>query len=469
MGNRPQSLDCDWHGTIYLASIYEKLLTDTEIIENFNAGPFWNSVPRAPSGLITSTNNYSILLSWKDNSRNETGYKIYRSIDSGSVTVIATLLANTTTYTDNVGSCGVICSYSVKAFNNNGESQPAVTTGYTLPCVPQNLTATSKSASEISLSWSGGGLEFVIEGSLSSSTGWQEIYRGTAKVFIHQGLVCNTRWYYRAKALNQAGYSTYTGTVSTKSCYCPINSPSNLTADSTVPDRITLRWMNNSDKTAGFQVFRQESGDSSYQQIVGYIPVNITTYIDSSVSCNTSYSYYVIAFDLYSESGPSNIATATTMYCGAEKATSEMIALCGMVLDSSKNPVNGNKQIIVNVFNKPTGGFDYVYQETFKDMPVINGYFTVALGLTKNITDVIRGNSNLYYDIIIDGKSIYHNTLQPLTASPYTIKNSYNLSGVGAPIGKVIAPIGASYVDTQNRSLYLKAGISNNDWIKVGN
>jgi hypothetical protein len=85
-----------------------------------------------------------------------------------------------------------------------------------------------------------------------------------------------------------------------------------------------------------------------------------------------------------------------------------------------------------------------------------------------DVATAIRAHTSLYYDVISDGQSVFGYKLQPLTAGAYSIANSFNLHGQGTPIGVVAAPVGASYVDTQNRQLYLKSGSTNVDWVKIG-
>src|SRR5204863_6064474 len=57
--------------------------------------------PTAPSTLITSMQNFTATLSWKDNSNNETGFTLQRSSDLGATwTDLATTGANVTSYQD---------------------------------------------------------------------------------------------------------------------------------------------------------------------------------------------------------------------------------------------------------------------------------------------------------------------------------------------------------------------------------
>ncbi len=55
--------------------------------------------------------NYSVSLTWADNSAHETGFVVQRSADGGTWVTIATLPADTTAYTDASVSTGTTYYY----------------------------------------------------------------------------------------------------------------------------------------------------------------------------------------------------------------------------------------------------------------------------------------------------------------------------------------------------------------------
>ena len=85
-------------------------------------------VPVAPT-LLTATANGStrIDLAWSDNSDNETGFRIYRSIDGVTFTELDTAAADATAYSDT--SCAGLTQYwyYVVAYDAVGESDPTNT------------------------------------------------------------------------------------------------------------------------------------------------------------------------------------------------------------------------------------------------------------------------------------------------------------------------------------------------------
>jgi len=79
--------------------------------------------PSAPTNLMAiSVGSKSIQLTWSDNSNNETGFKIFRDNE-----LVATVPANTTTYTDTGLIKGKTYYYEVRATNNKGDSDPIST------------------------------------------------------------------------------------------------------------------------------------------------------------------------------------------------------------------------------------------------------------------------------------------------------------------------------------------------------
>ena len=83
-------------------------------------------MPTAPTDLQGTASSTQVILSWKDNSTNETGFKIERSLDDGAIPVewkeIAALSANTATYINTSLTAGTYYWYRVRAYNSAGNS-----------------------------------------------------------------------------------------------------------------------------------------------------------------------------------------------------------------------------------------------------------------------------------------------------------------------------------------------------------
>ena len=84
------------------------------------------AAPAAPTNLaVTVQSDFSIQLSWTDNSTNETGFVIERQASGGSWTVLTTTAAGATSFTDSTVSAYGQYSYRVSATNSVGNSAPS--------------------------------------------------------------------------------------------------------------------------------------------------------------------------------------------------------------------------------------------------------------------------------------------------------------------------------------------------------
>ncbi len=102
--------------------------------------------PIAPSSLkATAVSTTQINLIWQDNSSDENGFKLYRKTGSNGVySIVATLAAGTTSYSNTSLTPGTTYYYAVSAYNANGESaqsneSSAVTQINTAPVTPSGV------------------------------------------------------------------------------------------------------------------------------------------------------------------------------------------------------------------------------------------------------------------------------------------------------------------------------------------
>ena len=84
-------------------------------------------IPAIPGSLAASTISPSqISLSWKDNSSDETGFRLERKMGAGGMwSQVATLEANVTTHTSSGLSAGTEYFFRIMAFNSSGTSAPS--------------------------------------------------------------------------------------------------------------------------------------------------------------------------------------------------------------------------------------------------------------------------------------------------------------------------------------------------------
>ena len=103
--------------------------------------------PASPTNLKASVvSSTQINLSWADNSSNETGFKIERSINGSTFAQIGTTGANTTAYASTGLAASTKYYYRVRAYNSGGNSSYSST-------VSATTTASSPSVANNSRTW----------------------------------------------------------------------------------------------------------------------------------------------------------------------------------------------------------------------------------------------------------------------------------------------------------------------------
>ncbi|MDH5446397.1 MAG: multicopper oxidase domain-containing protein [Gammaproteobacteria bacterium] len=110
--------------------------------------------PIAPTQLNAQASGTSIALTWLDNSNDETGFNIERSLDGTNFAVLTTVNANTMAYTDTGLSANTTYSYRVNASNDAGNSAYTNVAGATTQDAP---TVTSMQVGSVTLTTTNAG------------------------------------------------------------------------------------------------------------------------------------------------------------------------------------------------------------------------------------------------------------------------------------------------------------------------
>ena len=215
--------------------------------------------PGAPRNLTATANAEGISLNWSApvsaGSSAINNYRVERSANGSSWSLLTTL-GTTTSYFHAVRA-GLRVYYRVFAINDEGDSPASNTAdairGVRKPSAPRSLSARVQ-INDISLSWrtpsdtgTAAVTDYRVERSANGSSGWSVLATVSGTTYLHTGVSASTTVYYRVFAINSAGDSPASNTVSAKTERDVPTAPRSLTA-SVATGGIVLAWAAPSDE-----------------------------------------------------------------------------------------------------------------------------------------------------------------------------------------------------------------------------
>jgi uncharacterized lipoprotein YddW (UPF0748 family) len=286
------------------------------------AGTTLPNPPTAPGGLAaTAASQTQVNLTWVDNSSNETNFVVARSATSGGPYAdIATLAANTTSYSNTGLTANTTYYYVVRATNSGGSSansaQASATTLPNPPAAPGSLAATAVSSSQINLTWTDNSTNetnFVVARSTTSGGPYTDVVTLAANTtsYSNTGLTASTTYYYVVRATNTGGASANSNQASATTQASIPAAPGGLSATAASPTQINLSWTDNSSNETNFVVGRSTTSGGPYTDIAT-LAANTTSYSNTGLAVNTTYYYVVRATNAGGSSANSSQAGATT-------------------------------------------------------------------------------------------------------------------------------------------------------------
>src|SRR5207302_1473841 len=196
----------------------------------------------------------------------------------------------------------------------------------TIPAAPTSLVANTVSSSQINLSWSAptnnGGSAitgYKIDRSTDGGSTWSAIVSSTGSTtttYSNTGLAPSTAYTYRVSAINSVGTSPPSNTASATTSSTAPQPPTGLTATAVSSSQINLSWTapsnNGGSAITGYKIERSTNGGTTWQIIVANTGHITTTYSNTGLAKDTTYTYRVSAINSVGTSPPSNTASART-------------------------------------------------------------------------------------------------------------------------------------------------------------
>ena len=412
-----------------------------------------SAVPAAP--VVKAGNSAASgkpMLTW-DAVDGATSYRVYRATSqNGPYRLLGSV--TTTTYVNTGAKDGVTYYYMVTAVNDSGESafsntvsgqNKAVTPK---PSAPVVKIGHSASSGKPMLTWNAvsGATSYKVYRATSQNGTYSLLGTVTATSYINTGAKDGVTYYYKVKAVNSAGESAYSNTVSgqSKAVTPKPAAPVVKIGHSATSGKPMLTW-NAVDGAASYKVYRATSQNGTYS-----LPgsVTVTSYTNTGAKDGVTYYYKVKAVNSAGESPYSNIVS------GQSKAVTPKPA--APVVKAGNSATSG-KPILT--WNAVDGAASYkVYRATAK-----NGAYSV-INTTKALTYTNTGaalGTTYYYKVeALDaaGKSLGFSDVVEGKVAPVLAVGYSSVSGKPQLTWKAVP--GATeyqvYRSTQQNSGYTK-------------
>jgi len=295
-------------------------MVGTATYDLYDAGTISRSVttvatnqPRVTLGGINGTLAKNMSINWGDGSANQVinNMAAGRNFNTSPQTVTKTAAyANPGAYT-----ITVTISYSITSV---GIPDIVFTNTYaTLPGAPTSLSATAASSSQINLSWTApayvgtnGTVSYQLYRTPSGGSPTL-VYNSTGTSFNDTGLSANTSYSYTVYATNNTGQGGVSNTASATTLSTIPGTPTSFSATAVSESQVDLSWSapssDGGSAITGYQIYRDATLISS--------PTG-TSYSNTGLSPETSYTYTVYAVNANGSSISPATASATTQVGG---------------------------------------------------------------------------------------------------------------------------------------------------------
>jgi hypothetical protein len=468
------------------------------------AGAAVLGIPQAPSippsNLKTTVVSATqINLAWQNNAANQTGVKIERSTDGTTFSLVTTVDATATSYSDINLAGSTTYTYRVRATNSIGDSAPSATASGTTfnanatTTYLSDLTWTSATAgfgtvqkdksingnaiklrgktyakgigthavSTITYNLSGLYTNFTSDIGVDDEAGGNgsvifQVFADGVKIYdsgaltgssAAQTLNLNTSGVQQLKLVATNGVSgidydhaDWANAAVLGVPAAPTAAPTNLKTTVVSASQINLAWQNNAANQTGVKIER--STDGTNFSLIATLGATATTYNDTGLAGSTTYTYRLRATNAVGDSDPSATSSAATF--SATAVTTYLSDLPWATATSGFGSVQLDKTI--------TGNSIKLRGTTYAKGIGTHAVSTITYnlgGLYTNFTsdigvdDEVSGNGSVIFQVFADGTKVYDSGA--LTGS--SAMQSINLDLTGVQQLKLVATTGVSGID----------------------
>ena len=309
-----------FQGLIDNVRVYSRAVSATELQTDMNTPVTSGSVPdtqapSTPTGLVAGSATASaITLSWASSTDNVAvaGYGVYNNgVLQGSPTATGHTLTGL--------ACGTSYTAAVDAFDaaGNRSGKATITTSTAAcadtapPSTPTGLAASAPTQTALTLNWAASTDNIGIAGYGVYSNG---TLKGSPTVtnYTLTGLACGTSYTVAVDAFDAAGNRSAKATITTSTAACadtaPPSVPAGLAVSSSTQTTLSLTWSASTDNVAvaGYGVYSNGTLKGS---------PTATNYALTGLTCGTSYTVAVDAFDAAANRSAKATITTSTVAC----------------------------------------------------------------------------------------------------------------------------------------------------------
>ena len=317
--------------------------------------------PTQPRNLRAEAGNGFVKLQWdlpyQQGTQPIVRYYVYRGTSSSEIyTLVGWANAPLREFNDTSVLNGNTYFYAVVAASSAGNSGPSntvqgTTSGPAVPSAPQNLLAQGRPGM-VNLTW---------DASAGSGILRYDIFRGTSEGSISSTPIGNTAsglaysdatitagtvYFYKVKAVNSVGSSPYSNAANATATAALPGAPQNLVATPGA-GKVTLTWAapatSGGSAITGYKVYLALLGGAVN---IANVSGSTLSYVDSTGTSGTTYTYYVVAVNAVGSGAVSGQASAspqaasaadnTMLYVGIAIAIIVVIAIVVMLMRRKK-------------------------------------------------------------------------------------------------------------------------------------